>query len=198
MLGILPGFISSTTQISWAIIAPPKAITVMIQEVLRFWSTLTKLSPSIRCDIPSGGCCRFTAGLQVDRLQQARGSVSGTPVQLFFIWLFFCTSITRDTFFIGISRIFLSWTLELFAGNVVLLTPVLAVVSWESCTLPVSSIDPQGAVTLEPGAFLLATNRPAFSIIFLSVCSTTGSPRVSLGSWIVTRPVVAGGQTSVV
>ena len=82
MLGILPGFISSTIRDSWAIVAPAKAITVVIQEVLRFWSILTKLSPSIRCNVPSGGCCRFTAGLQVDRLKQARGSVSGTPVKL--------------------------------------------------------------------------------------------------------------------
>ena len=83
-----------------------------IHEVLKFWSTLTKLSPSIRCDVPSGGCCMFIAGLQVDRLKQALGSISGTPVKLYFNWLFFCTSITRDTFFAGISRIFLSGTLE--------------------------------------------------------------------------------------
>ena len=142
MLGILPRFISSTIRISWAIVASPKAITVVIQEVLKFWSTLTELSPSIRCDVPSGCCCRFTAGLQVDRLKQARESVSGFPVKLYFNWLFFCTSITRDTFFIGISRIFLSVTLELFVGNVVSLTPVLVIISWESCTLPVSSIVP--------------------------------------------------------
>ena len=142
MLGILPGFISSTIQKSWAIVAPPKVITLVIQEVLKFWSTLTKLSPSLRCDVSSGGCCRFTAGLQVDRLKQACESVSGTPVKLCFNWLFFCTSITRHTFFIGISRIFLSGTLEIFVGNVVSLTPVLVIVSWEICTLPVSSIVP--------------------------------------------------------
>ena len=95
MLGILPGFISSTIRNSWFIVAPPKAITVVIQEVLRFLIILTKLSPSIRCNVPSGGCCWFSNGLQVDRLKQARGSVSGTPVKLFFTWLFFCTSITR-------------------------------------------------------------------------------------------------------
>ena len=78
-LGILPGFISSTIQKNWAIVAPPNAITLVIQEVLKFWSTLTKLSPSIGCDVPSGGCCMFTAGLQVDRLKQAFGSVSETP-----------------------------------------------------------------------------------------------------------------------
>ena len=133
MLGILPGFISSTIRNSWAaIVAPPKAVTVVTQEVFRFWSLLTKLSPTIRCDVPSGGCCRFTAGLQVDRLKQARGSVSGTPVKLFFTWLFFCTSIYRDSLFIGISPIFLSGTLELFVGNVLSLTPVLVIVSWES------------------------------------------------------------------
>ena len=66
ILGILPGFISSTIRNSWAIVAPPKAITVVIQEVLKFWSTLTKLSPSIRCHVHSGGCYRFTAGFQVD------------------------------------------------------------------------------------------------------------------------------------
>ena len=141
MLGILPEFISSTIQNSWAIVAPPKAITVVIQKVLRFWSTLTKLSPSIGRDV-HWRLLQVTAGLQVDRLKQARGSVSGTPLKLFFTWLFFCTSITRDTFFIGISRIFLSGTLELFAAYVVLLAPVLAIVSWESSTLPVSSIIP--------------------------------------------------------
>ena len=142
MLGILPGFISSTIRKSWAIVASPKAITLVIQEVLKFWSTLTKLSPSIRCDVPSGGCCRFTAGFQVDRLKQARESVSGTPVKLYFNWLFFCKSITRDTFFIGTSRIYLSGILELFVGNVVSLTPVLVIICWNSCTLPVSSIVP--------------------------------------------------------
>ena len=89
---------------------PPWFHQFPYHQVLKFWSILTKLSPSIRCDVPSGGCCRFTAGLQVDRLKQARGSVSGTPVKLLFTWLFFCTSINRDTFFIGISRIFLSGT----------------------------------------------------------------------------------------
>ena len=142
MLGILSGFISSTIQNSWAIVAPPMAITVVIQEVLRFWSILTKLSPSIRCDVPSGGCCRFTAELQVDRLKQARGSVSGIPMKLFFTWLFFCTSITRDTFFIGIFRIFLSGTLELFVGNVVSLTPVLVIVSWPYHLLFIGCIHP--------------------------------------------------------
>ena len=48
MLGILPGFIRSTIRYIWAIVAPPKVITVVIQEVLRFRRTLTKLSPSIK------------------------------------------------------------------------------------------------------------------------------------------------------
>ena len=117
-LRFLPGFISSTIRNNWAIVAPPKTITVVIQEVLKFWSTLTKLFPSIRCDVPSGGCCMFTAGLQIDRLKQALGSVSGTPVKLYFNWLFFCTSITRETFFAGISRIFLSRTLDLLVDDV--------------------------------------------------------------------------------
>ena len=121
-LGILPWSISSTIRNSWAIVAPPKAITVVIQKVLKFWSTLTKLSPTIRCDVPSSGCCTFTAVLQVDQLKQALGSVSGTPVKLYFNWLFFCTSITRDTFFAGISRIFLSGTLELSVDNIASLT----------------------------------------------------------------------------
>ena len=142
MLGILPGFIISTIRNSWAIVAPPKAITVVMQEVLNFWSTLAKLSPSIRCDVPSGGCCRFTAGLQIGQLKQALGSVSGTPVKLYFNWLLFCTSITRNTFFAGISRIFLSGTLELLVGNDALLTPSLIITSWESCALLVSSIVP--------------------------------------------------------
>ena len=48
MLGIFPGFISSTIRYSWAIVTPPKPITVVIQVVLRFWRTLTKLPPSIK------------------------------------------------------------------------------------------------------------------------------------------------------
>ena len=47
-LGIFPGFISSTIRYKWAIVAPPKAITVVTHEVLKFDSTLTKLSPNIR------------------------------------------------------------------------------------------------------------------------------------------------------
>ena len=106
MLDSFPGIVSSTIRYSWAIVGPPKDITAVIQEVLRFWRTLTKLSPSIKCDVQSGGCCMFVAALQVDRLKQARESASGTPVKLFFTWLFFCTSITRDTFFVGISLFF--------------------------------------------------------------------------------------------
>ena len=165
-LGILPGFISSTIRNNWAIVAPPNAITVVIQGVLNFWSTLTKLSPSIRCDVTSGGCCMFTVGLQVDRLKQALGSVFGTPVKLYFNWLFFCTSITRGTLFAGFSRIFLSGTLELLVDDVALPTPSLVITFWESCTLPMSSLVPYGAVSPEPGAFLLATNRPAFLSAF--------------------------------
>ena len=48
------------------------------------------------------------------------------------------------------------------------------------------------------GCILLATSRPAVSISFLTVCSTTGSPKVSLGSGIVTRFVFTGGRVSVV
>ena len=129
-LGILPGFISSTIRNNWAIVTPPNAITVVIQEVLQFWRTLTKLSPSIRCDVPIGGCCMFTTGFQVHRLKQAFESVSGTPVKLCFNWLFFCTSITRDTFFAGISRIFLSGILEFLVDYVALLTPSLVITSW--------------------------------------------------------------------
>ena len=141
-LGILPGFISSTIRYNWSIVAPPKAITVVTQEVLKFESTLTKLSPSIRCDVPSGGCCRFTAGFQVARLKQALGSVSaGTPVKLYLNWLFFCTSITRDTFFGGIFCTLLSGALELPISGAVSLTPCLSTVC-ESRTLPVSSIVP--------------------------------------------------------
>ena len=49
----------------------------------------------------------FIAGLHVDRLKQAHMFVSGTPASLILIWLFFCMSNTRDTFFTGISLIFL-------------------------------------------------------------------------------------------
>ena len=81
-LGILPGFINSPIQNNWAMVAPPKAITLVTQEVLKFESTLIKLSPSIRYDVASGGCCRVTAGFQVARLKQALGSASGTPLKL--------------------------------------------------------------------------------------------------------------------
>ena len=111
-LGILPGFINSTIRNNCAMVAPPKAITVVTQEVLKFESTLTKLTLSIRCDVPRwllqvvaagslprwllqvhcrggccrslGGCCRFTAAFQVARLKQALESASGTPVKLYF------------------------------------------------------------------------------------------------------------------
>ena len=73
----------------------------MIHEVLKFCRTLTKLSPIIKCDVSNGGCCKFTAGIYVDRVKQARISVSGTPVKWFITWLFFCISNTRDTFFLG-------------------------------------------------------------------------------------------------
>ena len=56
--------------------------------------------------------------------------------------VFFCTSITRDLFFAGISGIFLSGTLELLVDGVALLAPSLVIASWEICTLPVSSIVP--------------------------------------------------------
>ena len=65
----------------------------------------------------------FIAELQVDRLKQARGSASGTPEKLFFTWFFFCTSDTWDTFFIGISLIFLSGAPDVFSGNVTLQFP---------------------------------------------------------------------------
>ena len=131
-LGILPGFISSTIRYNWAIVAPPKTITVVTHEVLKFDSTLTKLSPSIRCDVPSGGCCRFTAGLQVARLKQALGSVSGTRVKLYF---------SDCSFVAGIFCILLSGAFELPMSGVTSLIPYLITV-WESRTLPVSSIVP--------------------------------------------------------
>ena len=128
----------------------------------------------------------FIAGVQVDQLKQARGSASRSPAKLFFTWLFFCTS---NTFFFGSSLIFLAGTSEVFVGNVALSAPVLFIVSWESSTLPVSSIVPYCAVTPKPGALLLATSRLAVSINFRLVCYTTGSSRVSLGSGIVFLPI---------
>ena len=125
-------------------------------------------------------------------------SVSETLVKLFLNWLFFCTSNTRDTFFIGISLIFLSGTFEVSVGFADSTAPVLFIVSMESSTLPVSLIVPWGAVTPEPGTLLLATSRPAVSISFCRVCSMTGSPRVSLGLGIVTLPAAVGICTSVV
>ena len=98
MSGILPGFIKSTIYNNWAIVAPPKTITVVIHEVLKFCRTLTRLSVNIKCDVPSGGCCKFLAGLHVDRLKHARLSVCGTPVKLFLIRLkFFFLGIRKST-----------------------------------------------------------------------------------------------------
>ena len=82
------------------------------------------------------------AGLHVDRLKHARMSLSGTHVKLFLIWLFFGMSNTRDTFFIGISFIFLSGTLEVSVGLVEAKAPVLFIVYVENSTLPVPSIVP--------------------------------------------------------
>ena len=167
----------------WATVAPLKAITVVIHEVLKFCETLTRISPNIKCDVPRGGCCMFIAGLHVDRLKHARMSVSGTPVKLFLSWLFFCISNTSKTFFMGISLIFLSGVFGVF---------VFFIASEESSTLPVSSIVPQGTVTPEPGTLLLATSRPAASTSSSMSCSTPGSPRVSLRSRIVTLRLLLG------
>ena len=40
----LPGCINSTSRYSWATVASPNAITLMIHEVLKFYSTFTRLS----------------------------------------------------------------------------------------------------------------------------------------------------------
>ena len=94
----------------------------------------------------------FIAGLHNDRSKHARISVSGTPVKLFLIWLFFCVSNTRDTFFMGVSLI--SYRRFLRFSLIAAAAPVFFNTSEESSTLPVSSIVPQGAVTPEPGTFL--------------------------------------------
>ena len=52
MLENLLGFISSTIRYRWAVVAPPKVITVVIQDVLKFWRTLTKLSPMYQMGCP--------------------------------------------------------------------------------------------------------------------------------------------------
>ena len=132
--GILPGVISSTIRYSCAFVAPPKAVTVVIHEVLKFCITLTKLSPSIKCDVPSGGCCMFTGGIHVDRLNHARISVTGTSVKWFFTWLFLCISNTRGTLFS--SALPLSSCLRLLRSSLVSL--------W--CQLPFSSSFPGRAL----------------------------------------------------
>ena len=43
----VPGFSSSTILYNWATVAPPNAITIVIQEVLKLCSTLTRLSPFV-------------------------------------------------------------------------------------------------------------------------------------------------------
>ena len=140
MFGVLPGFISSTIRYSWATVAPPKATTVVIHEVFKFCRTLTKLSLSIECDASIGGCCMFTALLQVDRLKHAHMSHSSEDVlhQSVFLYVHLET-----LFFTGIFLIFLSGTFEaVFVGLVVVSVAVLLIVSRESPTLPVSSIVP--------------------------------------------------------
>ena len=69
--------------------------------------------------------------IQVDRLKQARGSASGTSLKLFFTWLFYCISNTRETFFNGISLIYLSGAPDVIAGNLTLSAPVFFIVSRE-------------------------------------------------------------------
>ena len=124
--GILSGFIISTIRYNWAIVAPPKAITLVIYEVFKFCKSLTRLSPKTKRDVASGGCCMFIAGLLVDQLKHARMSLSGTPLKLFLIWLFFGISNTRDAFFTGISLIFLSGAFEVFVGFVQLFPTAFA------------------------------------------------------------------------
>ena len=68
----------------------------------------------------------FIAGLLVDQLKHARMSLSGTPLKLFLIWLFFGISNTRDAFFTGISLIFLSGAFEVFVGFVQLFPTAFA------------------------------------------------------------------------
>ena len=100
------------------------------------FSGFRELSPNCHpvSNVPSGGCCKFIAGLQVDRLKQARGFTSRNHVKLFILRLFFYASNTRDNFFIGTSLIFLSGAPDVFAGNVTLSTPVFFIVSRESST----------------------------------------------------------------
>ena len=80
----------------------------------------------------------FIAGTRVDQLKPARESLSGTLVKLFLIWLFFCTSSTRDTSFIGICLIGL---VEVFLDTVVVAAPVpvFFITAEESSILSVSS-----------------------------------------------------------
>ena len=81
-------------------------------------------------------------------------------MKFFFIWLFFCTSSTQNTFFFG----FFPYVLVapcLDSDVVAALVPNLFATSMESSTLLVSSTVPLGEVTPEPGAFPLATIRSA-------------------------------------
>ena len=128
--------------------------------------------------------------------KHAHESVSGTLVKMFF-WLFFCTSRTRATYFLGI---FFLCLVEPCLNSVVLpaLVPVLSATSEERLALPVSAIILQGAANPEPGAFLLATIQPAASTSCLIVLSTIRSPRGSLGSKIVTLSDPVETYTSVV
>ena len=128
--------------------------------------------------------------------KHAHESVSGTLVKMFF-WLFFCTSRTRDTYFIGI---FLLCLVEPCLNSVVLaaLVPVLSATSKQNFALSVSTIIPQGGANPEPCAFPLATIQPAVSTSCLIVLSTTRSPRMSLESRIVTLSDPVETYTSVV
>ena len=141
-LGILHGFISSTIQYSWAIVVPPKAITVVIQEVLRFWRTPIKLSPSIKCDVLSGGCCIFY------RRAPSRSIQTGSRIRIrnfckVILYLVVLLHIKHSgQFFHRHFSYFVSGAPEVFAGNVTLSSPVFFIVSWESSTLPKSLILP--------------------------------------------------------
>ena len=190
MLGILPEFISSTIQNSWAIVAPPKAITVVIQKVLRFWSTLTKLSPSIGCDV-------HWRLLQVYCWAPSRSIEAGARIRVrnsteVILHLVVLLHVNHSGHFLHRHLSYLPvWDLRA-------LYCLRCVTSSRSRHRLLGELYSAVSSIIPPGTFLLATNRSAVSIKFLTVCSTTGSPRVSLGSGIVILPVVVGGRTSVV
>ena len=83
----LLGFIILTFRYNWASVAPSNAITVVIYEVLKVDSFLTKLSPIHKCNVPIGVSCVFMAGIQVHLLKDDRESPEAVPCLVILLYV---------------------------------------------------------------------------------------------------------------